>query len=206
MLIAQLCPTLCNGLQPTRPLCPWSSPGKNIGVGCKPLQCSCQENYMNRRAWWATVCGVAKSQKGLRDWALRHTFVYISSLFNFSYLLTSSTLTFMHIFSVFILIIWVTACTSVFKNMCRNNCRYWWYLQIPPPAPALPAFLFSMHWDYCVQSHCGWWKPSDQHHLSVNWVAMKWAVLRSGHLTKKTLILCHRNGKVWMAVFSFLCS
>ena len=141
MLIAQLCLTLYNGLQPTRPLCPWSSPGKNIGVGCKPLQYSCQENHMNRRAWWATVRWVSKSQKGLRDWALRHTFVYIPSLFNFSYLLTSSTLTFMHIFSVFILMIWVTACTSVFKNMCRNNCRYWWYLQIPPPDPQLFYFL-----------------------------------------------------------------
>ena len=23
-----------HGLQPTRPLCPWDSPGKNTGVGC----------------------------------------------------------------------------------------------------------------------------------------------------------------------------
>ena len=35
MLVAQSCPTLqpC-GLQPTRLLCPWNSPGKNIGVDC----------------------------------------------------------------------------------------------------------------------------------------------------------------------------
>ena len=36
-LVAQSCPTdslrSC-GLQPTRLLCPWSSPGKNTGVGC----------------------------------------------------------------------------------------------------------------------------------------------------------------------------
>ena len=33
---AQLCPTLFNpiALQSTRLLCPWDSPGKNIGVGC----------------------------------------------------------------------------------------------------------------------------------------------------------------------------
>ena len=33
-----LCPTLrACGLQPTRLLCPWDSPCKNIGVGCHPL-------------------------------------------------------------------------------------------------------------------------------------------------------------------------
>ena len=26
-----------HGLQPTRLLCPWNSPGKNIGVGCHSL-------------------------------------------------------------------------------------------------------------------------------------------------------------------------
>ena len=26
-----------------------------------PLQYSCLENYMDRRAWWATVYGIAKS-------------------------------------------------------------------------------------------------------------------------------------------------
>ena len=35
-----------------------SSPGKGNGY---PLQCSCLENSMDRRAWWATVYGVAKS-------------------------------------------------------------------------------------------------------------------------------------------------
>ena len=35
-LVAQSCPTLCDphGLQPTRLLCPWNSPGKSTGLGC----------------------------------------------------------------------------------------------------------------------------------------------------------------------------
>ena len=32
-----------------------------------PLQYSCLENFMNRRDWWATVHGVAKSQTQLSD-------------------------------------------------------------------------------------------------------------------------------------------
>ena len=35
------------------------SPGKGNG---NLLQYSCLENPMNRGAWWATVCGVAKSR------------------------------------------------------------------------------------------------------------------------------------------------
>ena len=35
------------------------SPGEGNG---NPLQYSCLENSMDRGAWWATVCGVAKSQ------------------------------------------------------------------------------------------------------------------------------------------------
>ena len=34
MLVAQLCPTLCDPHGPTRLLCPWNSSGKNTGVGC----------------------------------------------------------------------------------------------------------------------------------------------------------------------------
>ena len=36
VLVAQLCPTLCNSMDfsPTRLLCPWNSPGKKTGVGC----------------------------------------------------------------------------------------------------------------------------------------------------------------------------
>ena len=37
--------------------------GRFLGGGNgNPLQCSCQENPMNRGAWKATVCGVAMSQ------------------------------------------------------------------------------------------------------------------------------------------------
>ena len=32
--VAQLCPTLCNPMQPKRLLCPWDFPGENTGVGC----------------------------------------------------------------------------------------------------------------------------------------------------------------------------
>ena len=35
--VAQSCPTLCQGLQPSRLLCPWDSPEKNTGVGCHSL-------------------------------------------------------------------------------------------------------------------------------------------------------------------------
>ena len=34
------------------------SPGEGSG---NPLQCSCQENFTDRGAWWATVRGTAKS-------------------------------------------------------------------------------------------------------------------------------------------------
>ena len=37
--LLQPCSTFCDphGLQPTRVLCPWDSPGKNTGVGCRSL-------------------------------------------------------------------------------------------------------------------------------------------------------------------------
>ena len=36
--------------------------GRSSGVGNdNPLQYSCLENFMDRRAWWATVHGVAES-------------------------------------------------------------------------------------------------------------------------------------------------
>ena len=36
MLVAQLCPTLCDPME-VRLLCSWDSPGKNTGVGCIPF-------------------------------------------------------------------------------------------------------------------------------------------------------------------------
>jgi len=39
------------------------SPG---GGNDNPLQCSCLKNPMDRRAWWATVHGIAKSQTQLK--------------------------------------------------------------------------------------------------------------------------------------------
>ena len=37
------------------------------------LQHSYLGNLMDRTAWWATVCGVTKSQTGLRDWTCQET-------------------------------------------------------------------------------------------------------------------------------------
>ena len=38
VLVTQPCPTLQpHGLQPTRLLCPWDSPGKDTGAGCRSL-------------------------------------------------------------------------------------------------------------------------------------------------------------------------
>ena len=35
--LLQSCLTLCDPMGPTRLLCPWDSPSKNIGVGCRTL-------------------------------------------------------------------------------------------------------------------------------------------------------------------------
>ena len=40
------------------------SPGEGNG---NPLQCACLGNPKDRRAWWATVDGVTKTQTQLRD-------------------------------------------------------------------------------------------------------------------------------------------
>ena len=48
---------------------PGSIPGSGRAPGGgqgKPLQCSCLENPMDRRAWWATVHSVAKSRTQLK--------------------------------------------------------------------------------------------------------------------------------------------
>ena len=45
------------------------SPGEGNG---NPLKYSCLENPMDRRAWQATVHGVAKSQTGLRNFTALH--------------------------------------------------------------------------------------------------------------------------------------
>ena len=60
---AQLCPTLCDPMQPTS--------GKGNGT---PLQCSCLENPMGGGAWWAAVHGVARSQTRLSDFTFTFHF------------------------------------------------------------------------------------------------------------------------------------
>ena len=46
------------------------SPGEGSG---NPLQYFCLENPMDRRAWWATVHGVAKSQTRLSNFTFTFT-------------------------------------------------------------------------------------------------------------------------------------
>ena len=41
--------------------------GRFLGEGNNSVQYSCLENPMDRRAWWATVHGVAQSQTQLSD-------------------------------------------------------------------------------------------------------------------------------------------
>ena len=70
-LIAQSCPILCNshGWYPFRLLCPWDSPGKNIGVVSHSLlQGSSQPRDRTQEAWHAAVHGITKSLTGLIDW------------------------------------------------------------------------------------------------------------------------------------------
>ena len=49
------------------------SPGGGNG---NPLQYSCLENSMDRRAWWAIVHRVSKSRTWLSDWAHTHKYSY----------------------------------------------------------------------------------------------------------------------------------
>ena len=51
------------------------SPGRGNG---NPLQYSCQDNPMDRGAWWATVHGVAKRQTCLSDRTHTHTRTHIT--------------------------------------------------------------------------------------------------------------------------------
>ena len=50
----------CNGGDPGSIPRLGRSPGDGNGY---PLQYSCLENFMDRGAWQATVCGVAKNQR-----------------------------------------------------------------------------------------------------------------------------------------------
>ena len=52
--------SICNAADPG--LIPWSgrSPGERNGY---PLQYSCLENSVDRRAWWATVHGILQARK-----------------------------------------------------------------------------------------------------------------------------------------------
>ena len=54
----------------------YSIPGSGKSPGVRNgnlLQCSCLENSMDRKAWWATVRGVAKSQTWLKQLSMHIT-------------------------------------------------------------------------------------------------------------------------------------
>ena len=51
--------------------------GRSPGGRGSPLQYSCQENPVDRRAWWATVCGVAKSWTWLK-WLSMHAWCLVA--------------------------------------------------------------------------------------------------------------------------------
>ena len=56
--------------------------GGSLGGGHgNPLQYSCLKNPMDRGAWWATVCGVAKSWTGLKRLMYPRTHMTFSFLF-----------------------------------------------------------------------------------------------------------------------------
>ena len=61
--VAQSCPTLCDPIDYTV--------GEGNGT---PLQYSCLENPMGGGAWWAAICGVAKSRTRLSDFTFTFHF------------------------------------------------------------------------------------------------------------------------------------
>ena len=89
------------------------SPGKGSG---NPLQYSCLENPMDRGGCWVRVCGVAKSQTWLSDWA-RHIY-----LFGFTWLLA-------------------VACGIFSRSMRTLSCSLWDLVPQPGTEPRPP-----LHW------------------------------------------------------------
>ena len=70
---------------------PWSERSPGVGNG-NPLQYSCLENSMDREAWWATVCGVAKSQTRLSTYTHTHILFHIISHYGLSQNIAYSSL------------------------------------------------------------------------------------------------------------------
>ena len=69
----------------TRDSCLIPGSGRSPGVGNgNPLQYSCLENSMDRRAWWATVHGAAESRTQLGVWAHSTSSLYTNIPFSLS--------------------------------------------------------------------------------------------------------------------------
>ena len=61
-LVAQSCSTLCNLTDwPTRLLCPWDSPGENIGVGCHFLLQFCYTIFFISKGSFLSPFGFTRS-------------------------------------------------------------------------------------------------------------------------------------------------
>ena len=113
--------------------------GRSSGEGNgNPLQYSYLENFMDRGAWWATVCGVAKSWTRLSS-SLAHTHTHTHT-----HTLTDSYDYYWH---------HCHPCYSQLRNLqgcCVAELQAW---RAPPWTGSLPG----TSWTRCSAWHCGIW-------------------------------------------------
>ena len=67
------------GREASNSIFPYTSPGEGNG---NPLQYSCLENFMDRGAWQATVCGITKSwtQMATNTYLAMQSFLQVKQL------------------------------------------------------------------------------------------------------------------------------
>ena len=111
------------------------SPGEGHG---NPLQYSCLENPMDRRAWWAIIQGVSKSQTQLKWLTLPHTFTCAYIFFSFVYFADG-----------------LTESNKYIWNATLPN--RWAIFKIPPSCCPHP-------WVYCLDLCCGLVRGADALH------------------------------------------
>ena len=73
------------GLQPTRLLCPWDSPGKDTGVGCHFLLCGCRRQSLSREydeGWVLLKVTTTTLLPRQSNWKPVSTFVYCWQVWN----------------------------------------------------------------------------------------------------------------------------
>ena len=85
--MVEICAGFPGGSNGKKSACSTGDPGSTPGSGRSgegngnPLQYSCQQNSMDRGAWWATVHGVAKSGTQLSDFKRQKTGTHLHRLF-----------------------------------------------------------------------------------------------------------------------------